>query len=403
VSLPADPVPLFSPEMNANPYPLYHRLRSIDPVYWSERHQAWIVTSYDAVAAGLVDLRLSSDRARLFQQLAGTAEFEPFFSFVSKRMVYNDPPAHDRLRGIVSKAFTPHVIDAMRPHIQQLVDGFLNAVVAARRLDLIADLALPLPVIVVSEMLGVPAEDRDLVHRWSDKIVAFFSTHPAHVTALQYRMAQQSMRDVSAYLKDALPRIRREGRQCLLLTMTEAEHDGEQLSEEELFANANIFLVAGEYVTHLIGNGMLALLNHAEQLRQLETDPALIPGAVEEFLRCVGPLQFTHRIAREDLILGGKTIRCGQLVFLFLAAANRDPAHFPDPDAIDVTRPVHKHLSLGLGPHFCLGAPLARLEAQIAFEIILRRLMNPRLASEQVEYRDNFNVRGLRSLQVTFD
>jgi cytochrome P450 len=193
-------------------------------------------------------------------------------------------------------------------------------------------------------------------------------------------------------------------RSCLLRTMEVAETQGDQLSEEELFANANLLLVAGhETTTNLIGNGMLALLQHPEELERLRTDPSLVHGAIEEFLRYSSPVQFTHRIALEDVPLGGKTIRRGQLVFLFLAAANRDPDHFPDADRLDVTRTIHRHLAFGMGHHFCLGAPLARMEAQIAFTTILRRLSNLRLTADKPVYRDNFNLRGLNSLPIDFD
>jgi cytochrome P450 len=399
----SDPIPLFSPEMREDPYPLYQRLRSVDPVHWSEKFNAWIVTGYDEVAAGLNDLRLSSDRSALLQQMAGSKELEPFFTFLSQRMIFNDPPKHTRQRGLVSKAFTPHVIEAMRPHIQQLVDGFLDAKRGAGGMDLIRDFAFPLPATVIMEMLGVPPEDRDRLKKWSDDFVIFFSTHPAEISLDQYRRALQSMREMVEYFRAALPHIRSAARPGLLYTMELAEEQGDQLSEAELLANANLLLVAGhETTTNLIGNGMLALLRHPDQMKKLKDNPSLLPGAIEEFLRHDGPVQFTNRLARADVPLGGKVIRRGQFVFLFLAAANRDPAHFPDPDRLDVTRPAHKHLSFGLGHHFCLGAPLARLEAQIAFATILRRLPNVRLTTDRLTYRDNFNLRGLEALPVIF-
>lgn len=400
----ADPIPLFGPEMLADPYPLYHRLRAVDPVHWSDKFNAWILTRYDDVAAGLNDLRLSSDRSALLRDLAGNrAELEPFFSFLARRMILVDPPKHTRLRALVSKAFTPHVVEAMRPHIQQLVDGFLDAAQAKGGMDLIHDFAFPLPATVITELLGVPAEDRDQLKSWSDDFVVFFSTHPGNVSLEQYRKALASMQAMVAYFRAAMPRIRAAGRPGLLLTMAAAEDTGDQLTEEELLANANLLLVAGhETTTNLIGNGMLALLQAPEQMQKLRDNPALIPGAVEEIFRYCGPVQFTHRQALEDVVSAGKTIKKGQLVFLFLAAANRDPAHFPDPDRLDVTRAAHKHVALGLGHHFCLGAPLARLEAHIAFSTILRRFPKLRLAEDKPTYRDNFNLRGLQQLQVVF-
>jgi cytochrome P450 len=397
-------VPLFSHEMAQDPYPVYHQLRAADPVHWSDTFNAWIVTRFDDVAAGLNDLRLSSDRGPLLQQMAGSAELEPFFAFLSRRMVFTDPPKHARLRGLVSKAFTPHVIEAMRPHIQRLVDGFLDAVQGRGEMDVIRDFAFPLPATVITEMLGVPATDRDQLKKWSDDFVVFISTHPANLRLEQYRQAQQSMREMTAYFRAHLAAARAGPGERLLKTMALAEEQGDRLTEDELVANANLLLAAGhETTTNLLGNGLLALLRHPDQLRKLKDDPALVPGAVEELLRYDSPVQFTHRLAKEDVPLGGKTIHRGQFVFLFLAAANRDPAHFPDPDCLDVTRAAHKHLAFGLGHHFCLGAPLARLEAQIAIPTILRRLPNLRLAAEHLEYRDNFNLHGLKALPVAFD
>lgn len=399
----ADPVPLFGPEMREDPYPFYRRLREADPVYWSEKFQAWIVTAFDEVVAGLNDLRLSSDRIALFRQLAHSPDLEPLFSFLSKRMVLTDPPRHTRLRALVSKTFTPHVVEGMRPHVQQLVDGFLDAVQPAGRMDVMADLAFPLPSTVICELLGLPPEDRGRLKTWSDALIVYFSTHPAEITNEQWQLALRGMHDINDYTRTALARIRAEGRPGLLPLLADAEIDGDRLSEEELFANVNLLLVAGHETTMcLIGNGVYELLKHPDQLALVKADPARIPGAVEEFLRFDCPVQFTHRIALEDLTLGGKTIRKGQFVFLFLAAANRDPKHFPDPDTLDITRPPGKHLTFGQGHHFCPGAPLARLEAQIAFTTMLRRLPNLTLAIDRVTYRDNFNLRGPQALPVTF-
>jgi pimeloyl-[acyl-carrier protein] synthase len=399
----SDLVPLFGPEMLADPFPLYDRLREVDPVHWSDKFHAWIVTRHDEVVAGLNDLRLSSDRAKLFRDMAGSAELDPFFSFLERRMVLADPPKHTRLRGLVCQAFTPHVVEAMRPHIQKVVDDLLAKRRDAGTMDLIADFAFPLPATVIIEMLGLRPEDRDQLKSWSDDFVVFFSTHPANISLDQYRKALASMRAMVEYFRVAAARIRAAAHPCLLETMRLAQHNGDRLSEEEVYANANLLLVAGhETTTHMIGNGVLALMQHPDQMQRLLADPALIPNAVEEKLRLVGPVQFTNRVALEDVELGGKTIRRGDFVFLFLAAANRDPAHFPDPHRLDIGRVVHKHVAFGLGHHFCLGAPLARLEAQIAVATLLQQLPNLRLASNKLTYRDNFNIRGVNSLPVRF-
>ncbi len=400
----SDPVPLFSPEMREDPFPLYDKLRATDPVYWSEKHQAWILTSFDAVVVGLNDLRLSSDRAQLFEQMAGAPELKPLFSFLSKRMILADPPTHTRLRGLVSKSFTPHVVEAMRPHIQQLVDGLLDGIQSKGKMDFVADFAFPLPATVIAETLGLPPEDRDKIKKWSDEFVAFFSTHPANVTVEQYRRSLVSMNEMVDYFRSRLPGIRAGTRACVMKLMEEAEHqEGDKLTEEELFANANLMLIAGhETTTGVLTNGLLSLLKSPDQMRKLLDDPGLLPNAIEEFLRHDGPVQFTNRVAREDVTIGGKTIRKGQLVFLFIAAANRDPAHFPNPSQLDITRKDHKHVSMGQGHHFCLGAPLARLETQIAFSTVLRRLPNMRLESGKVVYRENFNLHCPVSLPIAF-
>jgi cytochrome P450 len=291
----------------------------------------------------------------------------------------------------------------MRPHIQKIVDDLLGKRRDSGTMDLIADFAFPLPAIVIIEMLGLQPEDRDQLKSWSDDFVVFFSTHPAKVTLDQYRKALASMRAMVEYFRVAAERIRAAAHPSLLETMRQAVHNGDRLSEEEVYANANLLLVAGhETTTHLIGNGMLALLQHPDQMQRLRSDPALIPNAVEEMLRLVGPVQFTNRVALENVELGGKTIHRGDLVFLFLAAANRDPDHFADPHRLDISRTVHKHVAFGLGHHFCLGAPLARLEAQIAVATVVKQLPELRLTSDKLTYRDNFNIRGVNSLPVRF-
>lgn len=399
-----DPVPLFGPEMHADPYGCYRRLRELCPVHWSEPFQAWIVTSYDAVAAALADPRLSSDRASRFAAMAGSAELQPFFDFLAKRMVLRDPPAHTRLRHLVSLAFTPKAVEAMRPHIQELVDGLIEAAMAKGELDLIRDLAFPLPATVIMEMLGIPPADRDEFHAWSDSFVTFFSTHPSKVSVEQYREALAAMRAMVKYFQAVLPRIRAEGKSCLLSALAEPDPQGDRLSDEEIYANANLLLIAGhETTTHLIGNGMLALLRQPDQYELLLREPARTADAVEEFLRLVGPVQFTHRLVAEEMDLGGQRLKKGDLVFLFLAAANRDPAHFPEPDELRITRAHHKHLAFGLGHHFCLGAPLARLEAQIAFSTLLRRLPGLRLVEEKPRYQANFNLHGLVALPLAWN
>jgi cytochrome P450 len=393
---------LFGPEMLADPYPVYGWLRETDPVHWHEPFAAWILTRYDDMVAVLQDNRFSAERTARMQEMAGQPELQSFFSFLSTRMLYADPPRHTRLRGLVSKAFTPHAVEAMRPHIQALVDGFLDGVQAQGHMDVIADLAYPLPATVILEMLGIPVEDRDQLKRWSDDFVAYFTKDPSQVSAAEYRRAVASVAAQLDYFR-ALVRLHAQPRNDLLSALVQVEEAGERLTEAELYANANLLLTAGhESTTNLIGNGTLALLRHPEQLRQLRDDPSLLPSAVEEMLRYDCPVQFTHRLAREDVTLRGKTIGKGQFVYLVVGAANRDPARFTDPDRLILGRRDNHHLAFGLGAHYCLGAALARLEAQIAFATLLRRFPELRLGSERLEYRDTFNLRCLKSLPVSF-
>ncbi|MGE3803887.1 MAG: cytochrome P450, partial [Gemmataceae bacterium] len=342
-------------------------------------------------------------RTHQMEKMAHVDGLEAFFEYVSNRMLFTDPPKHTRLRGLVKKAFTPPAIGALRPHIQELVDGFLNAVQPHGRMDVMADLAFPLPATVIAGMLGLPAEDRVQMKHWSDELLVYFSADPGQVTPESYQQATRSLAAMTEYFRKIFAERRVQPRDDLLTALQQVEAAGDRLNAIELYANTNLLLTAGhETTTSLIGNGVLALLKHPEQLQKLRDDPTLIPHAIEEFIRYDGPVQFTHRVAAEDIEMGGKVIRKGQFIYLLLAAANRDPEHFPDPDRLDVTRPHNKHLGFGMGAHFCLGAPLARLETQIAFTTLLERFPALKLATEQPRYRDNFNLHGLVELPVTF-
>ena len=252
-------------------------------------------------------------------------------------------------------------------------------------------------------MLGVPPEDIGQLKSWSDEFVVFFGSSPSAITPEQYGRCAAAANAMTRYFQGALERVKKHPEGTLLGAMDEVEQQGERLSAAELFANANLLMVAGhETTTNLIGNGLLALLQNPDQLNRLREDQALLPRAVEEFLRYGNPVQFTNRLALEDLDLGDKRIQKGQMVLLMLAAANRDPEQFPDPDRLDLTRSPNHHFALGQGNHVCLGAPLARLEAQIAFGTLLRRLPGLKLAGEKLEYRENFNFHGLKALPVRF-
>jgi cytochrome P450 len=394
----------FVPEVHANPYPLYRQLREQDPVHWSPLLEAWILTRYDDVLEVLKHPRFSADRRRArnrFVQAAmeQQAQAGPFAQ--AQTMLSSDPPVHTRLRGLVSKAFTFKAIEAMRPHIQEIVDDLLERVQDKGRMDAIWDLGYPLPVIVIAEMLGVPPEQRDTFKRWSDDIVATLGG-PLVAPEVQER-GRKSVEEMGAYFRGVIAERRKQPKDDLLSGLIAAEERGEALSEEELLATCILLLAAGnETTTNLIGNGTLALLRNPDQLALLREQPELVESAVEEFLRYDGPVQGTARVAMEEIEIGGQVINEGQIAFTMLAAADRDPAVFPDPDALDITRKENRHIAFGYGIHFCLGAPLARAEAQIAFATMLRRLPELRLDAEEPQWGGTFILRGLKSLPVAW-
>jgi cytochrome P450 len=385
----------FLPEVIANPYPTYHRLRREDPVHLSPLG-IWALSRYDDAATLLRDPRFGR---RGFQQI-----LESRFGRqgLGQSMLFQDPPDHTRLRTLVNKGFTPRVIEGMRSHIQQVVDGLLDQVKAAGRMDVVADLAYPLPVIVICEMVGVPAEDRDKFRDWSYAIARSLDAIAVPNEELA-RRANEAQDALTAYFARLIEERRRAPRPDLLSALIAAEEAGDRLTTQELFATGILLFIAGHETTvNLIGNGTLALLRNPDQMQRLRAEPGLIASAVEELLRYDSPVQRTGRLLYEDVTIDGKTIPKGSIAVALIGAANRDPAHFPDPDRLDITRSDNRHLAFGWGIHFCLGAPLARLEGQIAFSTLLRRFPRLALAADQVEYRETSTLRGLRELPVTF-
>jgi cytochrome P450 len=392
---------LFSQLMLVDPYPTYAALRRTDPVHWYEPFGAWVLTRYDDVVAATHDPRLRSDRAGGMGERAGRPELQPLFEVIGAQMNITNPERHHRLRALVAKVFTPRAVDALRPSVEAMVDELLDQLPEQGRFDVIADLAFPLPARVIARLLGLETGELEQLKRWSDDFSAIFGTDPSAVTPEQYQRALQSTHELTTFFRAEFDRRRASPGDDLLSLLVHAEIDGDRLSETELIANANLLLAAGhETTTHLIGNGLLALLRHPDQLQLLLDDPSLIPGAIEEFLRYDGTVQFMYREAGEDLTIGDRSIRKGQLVYLMFAAANRDPARFPDPDRLDVRRRPDVHLAFGHGPHVCLGAALARMEAHVAFTALLRRCSELHLTGEPLEYQDNLELRGLKALPV---
>jgi cytochrome P450 len=317
-------------------------------------------------------------------------------------MLNADPPRHTRLRLLVNKAFTPKTVEELAPFIRGFVDKALDAALARGRMDVMADLAFPLPAIVIAEMLGIPPEDRDRFKHWSDDATAALGNLPSNLSPEVLRKSVEAMRALQAYFRDIIAQRRAKPRHDLISGLIKAQEEGDRLSDQELLANCVLLLNAGhETTTNLIGNGTYALLRHPDQLKRLRDDPSRIPTGIEELLRYDSPVQFTNRILTADTELGGKVLPAGQMVLLLLAAANRDPEQFPNPDKLDVGRVNNKHVAFGLGLHFCLGAPLARLEGRLVIEALLQRAPNLRLDGPPPRYRQNFNLRGLESLHVS--
>lgn len=393
-----------STEYIANPYPLYHQLRTQDPVLWDEGMGGWVLTGYAEVVAALRDPRFSAagfmeNTSWIPEEMLAT--LGPPVRVLTRQMLFLDPPDHTRLRGLVAKAFTPRMVDAMRPRIQQLADELLDAVQGNRQMDVMQDFAYPLPAIVIAEMLGVPAGDRDQFIKWTGQFGALLGG--GNLTLEDVFQALGGITEFMEYFRQIIRQRRTASRDDLMQAMINAEEQGDVLSEEELLGNCVLLLAAGHgTTTHLIGNGTLALLRNPDQLRQLKDDPSLISAAVVELLRYDSPVQLTSRRAKEDLEIGSKRISAGQEVLMCLGAANRDPAQFAESDQLKLGRQENRHLSFGYGIHFCLGAPLARVEAEIAFSTLLRRLQAMRLETGTLEWVPSQVFRGLRELAVIF-
>ncbi len=387
-----------------DPYPRYDYLRATDPVHWNEGLRAWLLTRYADVASALRDPSLSADRmGALMGQLpeAAREKVRPLFRIFSGMMLMSDPPDHTRLRALSNKAFTPRVVERMRGDVQAVVDGLLDEVEQKRGMDVIRDLAFPLPSTVIAEMLGIRPEDRDQFKKWSADITSFLGN--VRVVAETVGAAQKSSLELSEYLKEVITQLRDDPKENLLSALVGVEEHGDTFSEEELYSMCILLIFTGhETTTNLIGNGMLALLQNPDQMQKLKDDPSLIVSAVEELLRYDSPIQTTSRIALEDSEIGGKQIRRGENVSPILGAANRDPEQFSDPNRLDITRKQNRQIAFGLGLHFCLGAALARLEGQIVISTALRRMPKLQLGTEELQWRENPIFRGLKSLPISF-
>lgn len=386
------------PSFRIDPYPVYRRLRTEDPIHQSP-FGVRVMSRYADCVAILRDRRWSSDARN-----SSYGSFEPDLDLLgdARPFLFLDPPDHTRLRGLVSKAFTPRVVEGLRPRIQEIVDELLDRAAGDGQMEVIQDLAYPLPVTVISELLGVPAEDHKVFRGWSHDLARSLDPQPSPSAQALDRL-KGAIASFDDYFQRLIADRRRHPKGDLLSSLVEVEQQGDRLTEAELLATSRLLLVAGHETTvNLIGNGTLALLRHPDELRKLRDDPSLARSAVEEVLRYDPPVQLTGRIALEDIEVAGVTIPKGRGVILLLGAANRDPDQFADPERFDITRDDDSHLAFGFGIHFCLGAPLARLEGQIALSSLVRRMDGLQLRTEAPEYKENIVLRGLRCLSVQF-
>ena len=397
---------LTSPGFYRDPYPAFHRLRAEDPVHWSDAWGGWVLTRYDDIEKVLRDFRRFTKAGHVTKALDDLpqdvlAKIGPLRQNFSVGMPQTDPPEHTRIRALISKAFTPAVVESTGERIAALVDQLIDAVAHRGEMDLIADFAFPLPAIVVAEMLGFPTEDLDQIKAWSDGIVSFHGSGRADPERVL--KSNEAFVEMRAWLRRLFEERRRQPKDDLVSRLVAVEEEGEMLTETELVATCITLLTAGhETTTGLITNGMLALLHHPDQRELLEQNPDLIESAVDEFLRYDPPFQRTWRLAAEDLELRGKRIQKGQVVSQMLGAASRDPERFPDPDRLDITRQDTTHLAFGFGVHYCLGAGLAHREAEIAIPTLLRRLPGLKMAADEPEWKANITFHMPESMPLEF-
>ena len=389
-----------SPQFKANPYPFYARLRAEAPIYRATvplpfRRAAWLVSRYDDVLILLKDERFAKEYAPKL----------PWFRFgliraLMRHLTNLDPPDHTRLRTLVSRAFTPRLIERLRDRIQSVCDDLLDAAAPNGRMELVRGYALPLPLTIISELLGIPPQDRLRFHSWTNSLAAAFSGIGGLLRALP------KMWPSVRYLRKLFAERSAEPHDDLVTALVQAEAGGDRLSEDELLAMVGMLLLAGHETTiNLIGSGTLALLQHPQQRDRLQQNPALAESAIEELLRYTSPADFTTpRVTRQEVRIGDVTIPRGELVFGVLGSANHDETQFPDPETLDITREPNNHLAFGQGAHFCLGAPLARLEGQIALTTLFRRFPNLRLAEapDSLRWRKGLFLRGLEQLPIAF-
>ena len=392
----------------ADPYPALDRLRELAPVYWSPSVGGWILTRYDDVVSTFKNPAEYCNEGRLGQAsrhlpAEDRRELQTFEAhYRTKGLLHSDPPDHTRLRRLVLKAFSPRVIESMRPRIQRVVDDLIDRVRPDGGMEVIEDLAFALPVTVLAGLLGVPASDGVWFGEWADRLLAFQGVNrPGRDVLLA---AQTALLEARAYLAELIALRRREPGEDLMTLMTLSTPEGESLTDDEIINTGITLLTAGhETTTSLIGNGLFTMLSNPEQWARLRADRSLLKPAIEEMLRYESPVARQPRLLKCDTDLRGFTLKAGQMAFQMLGAANRDPAQFDEPATFDIGRTPNRHIAFGQGIHFCIGAPLSRTEGEIVFSTILERLPTIRLVeSEPAWDTRKANSRVLRTLPVTF-
>jgi cytochrome P450 len=398
-----------SPELLRNRYPLYAQMRQAQPVLNIPEYQLWLVFGYDDVRTVLSDYENFASDFRRASSMLGEAEFQALTqtginSGEGRSLIMSDPPVHRQLRDLVTRAFTPKAVEALEPRIQVLTNEMIDAVIDTGRLDLIKDLAYPLPVIVIAEMLGIPAEDREQFKQWSDLMVAsadqFFVDVPEREMNAQWEAGSQ----MRAYFRKIIAQRRTKPHNDLVSALIAAEINGQRLSEANLLGFCTLLLIAGNVTTtNLIGNAMHALLDNPQEMQRLRADLSLMPSAIEEALRYESPVQSMFRFAARDSEFHGQHIQRGDRIMAFIGSANRDESKFPDADKLDITRQPNPHMAFGFGIHYCLGAPLARLEGRIALTALLERLQNiERIDDKPLDLAKGLLLHGFTSLPLQF-
>jgi cytochrome P450 len=390
------------PAVLADPFPLYARMRDEDPLHWSPRLKAWVMTRYEDVKRVCLDGAMSSDRLRPFfaslppPEAGRVAELARYLTLW---MVFRDPPEHTRLRRLAAKVFNVRSMHALRPNVESLTQWLLDSLDGRETFDFIGEFAGPLPALVIMDMLGAPREALGRLKHLSDEMALFIGS--ARDAAEKYDRASAATREMAGIFRELITARRARPRRDLLSELVALDDAGDRLSEDELVATCILLLFAGhETTTHHLANGLRALMNFPDQMEKLRQNPGLAPAAVEELLRYDGPIGAQVRIVQQPQTLHGKPLKAGERVFLLMNAANRDPRAYPDPDRLDLGRSGVPHLTFGFGAHICLGFPLARLEGQVALPAVLARWQRIERVGAEPEWMDSMVLRGMKTLPL---